>query len=53
LPVGVVAHGGEHDVGQPPFEAAQGFASGFARRPFAFVVGAPSVSPRIWVIAMV
>ena len=37
---GVVAHGGEHDVGQSPFQAAEGFAFGFAGGAFAFVVGA-------------
>ena len=36
---GVAAHGREHDVGQPPLEAAQGFAFGFAGGSFAFVVG--------------
>src|SRR5215211_3717363 len=39
LTVGVVAHGGEHDVGQFPLQAAQSFASGFAGGSFAFVVG--------------
>ena len=37
---GVVAHGGEHNVGQSPFQAAQGFSFRLAGGPFAFVVGA-------------
>jgi hypothetical protein len=37
LAVGVVAHGGEHDVGQFPLQAAQSFAFGFAGGSFAFV----------------
>jgi hypothetical protein len=40
LAVGVVAQGGEHDVGQFPFQAAQGFAVGFAGGSLALVVGA-------------
>jgi hypothetical protein len=36
----VVAHGGEDDVGQSPFQAAEGFAFRFAGGAFAFVVGA-------------
>jgi hypothetical protein len=39
LAVGVVAQGGEHDVGQFPLQAAQGFAFGFAGGSFALVVG--------------
>src|SRR4029450_3871400 len=36
----IVPHGGEHDVGESPFQAAEGFAFGFAGGAFAFVVGA-------------
>jgi hypothetical protein len=35
---GVVTHGGEHDVGESPFQAAQGFPFRLAGSAFAFVV---------------
>jgi hypothetical protein len=37
---GVVAHCGEHNVRQSPFQAAQGLPFRLAGGPFAFVVGA-------------
>src|SRR5215203_3244875 len=36
----VVTHGGEHDVGESPFQAAQGFPFRLAGSAFAFVVDA-------------
>src|SRR4051812_14265170 len=38
--VGVAALGGEDDVGEPPFQAAEGFAFGLPGGAFAVVVGA-------------
>jgi hypothetical protein len=35
-----VTHGGEHDVGESPFEAAESFSFRLAGGAFAFVVGA-------------
>jgi hypothetical protein len=41
---GVVAHGGEHNVGQSPFQAAQGFPFRLAGGPFAQLI--PLCQPR-------